>query len=162
MKWYDEQISVYEEELMKEFVESFGFNLKLNYDSCLANIPGMSNQSTKTITMNCIVADTYKRFLSVLFHELSHLIAGQNGHFNIYHNKIDMEPTKENLNKLRRTALKAEMFVDKKAKKLMKSYFPDVPYMKTGYKSKNGRAWLKTIIEALIKSKLNSKEIKNV
>lgn len=158
MKWYDDMISVYEETLMKEFIESFGFNLKLNYETCLPWVLGTSNQETKTITIHCLVANSYQKFLSVLFHEMSHLIAGQNGQFKVYHSRCKPELTTREIEILRKTALKAEIFVDKNAKELMKSFFPDIPYKGTDYKTKNGREWLRNRIETFIKSKVNLRE----
>ena len=80
---------------------------------------------------------------SMVFHELSHILCAREGLYKKYHT------THSNSRKfaiyMHRYGLRAERFVDKKAAKLMKQYFPDMEYV-ANYNTEEGvryyRKWL--------------------
>lgn len=67
-------------------------------------------------------------FLSAVFHEIQHVLNKRNKKFFIYHN-MNKVRTKKDIKRVIYTAVKAEKYTDKHAKKLLKKYFPDVKYI---------------------------------
>lgn len=102
------------------------------------NAGGYADIDKRRIFINYKELSNLKYFLGTLFHELAHIICSDECLYNNYHNK---EPkTLIEIKKFRRIALKAERFVDKKADKLMKQYYPIIPY-DYRYKTNEDKKW---------------------
>lgn len=84
-----------------------------------------------------------------LFHELCHIICAREGKFPLYHS-MNQAKTREHKLAIRRTGLRAEVYVDKMAEKLFNSYLPDLKYEKN-YRTWTHRAWHQAWLEAMFK-----------
>lgn len=76
-------------------------------------------------------------FLSAVFHEASHVFNYRDGKFEVYHNGRK-HMTLDEHKTLVRTALRAEVYTDHRAKKIMHKHYPKIPYL-GGYDGK----WLR-------------------
>lgn len=137
MEYCEEEIS-YTKELKKEIRDILKpFNVMVRfgkYANCGAHV------SSGTIYMS-----TDKRFVwtlstvwSSLFHELSHIMCFREGLYKKYHNLTDID--RQAVIYVRRYGLRAERFVDKKAKALMKQYYPKIPFW-SAYSEEEGVDW---------------------
>jgi hypothetical protein len=102
----------------------------------------------KFIAVNSSIPWDRAKFISAILHEVSHIIAAKTGVYKIYHSW----PVRvKNRAAFFRTALRAERYVDKYAKKMMKDLYPGVRY-KPSYFNKKDVIWfnkqLKEIKEA--------------
>lgn len=68
-----------------------------------------------------------QKFLSLVFHEASHVLAYRDGKFLDYH-AVSKRWTVKKLRSFVRTALRAELYTDWRAARLMKKHFPNIPY----------------------------------
>ena len=80
--------------------------------------------------------------ISQFFHEFSHIICARENLFPAYH-RTKLKMSKADKLAVLRTGLRAELFVDKMAKSISKSYFPGCPFTKA-YNTKMDRQKLQT------------------
>lgn len=79
--------------------------------------------------------NTIQYFLSVVFHEMLHVLNYRDYKYRAYHHcGNNTRTTKKLLKALIRTGWKAERYTDAEAKKLMKIYYPEIPFS-PGYPS---------------------------
>lgn len=82
---------------------------------------------------------TVQHFLSAVYHEIQHVLNYRNKKYLLYHTMNSIQ-TYEDIETVMRTAVKAEKYTDKYAKKLMKKDYPNIPYV--GY-DKDNIEWFK-------------------
>lgn len=134
-KFYDELITKDHEALtsVRAILRSYGIQYRVRWGSTVCSAHpswnghgfiylGFHRDSSK---------NTVRDFLSTVFHELAHIQAYQMGKYVHYHGPRPLEDVEVNILAIR-TAIRAEKYVDRLARKLMKIYFPDIPY-KIGY-----------------------------
>jgi predicted SprT family Zn-dependent metalloprotease len=81
--------------------------------------------------------------ISAFFHELAHIVAFRNNKFLEYHT-ARMKHTYNQKMKILKTAYRAERYVDKLGKNLMKKEFPKYKYTaQYSYSKKKHKKWLK-------------------
>jgi hypothetical protein len=68
-----------------------------------------------------------RKFLSLVFHECSHVLNSREGKFADYH-RASGRMTKKLLKALVRTGVRAEKYTDWRASRLMAKHFPNIPY----------------------------------
>ena len=83
-------------------------------------------------------------FWSLVFHELAHIWCWDNEKYITYH--ADSLSPKEMSKYIRRNGLKIEQYVDKIGERLMKDYFPDIPFMGC-YESAGDVRWYRTWVK---------------
>ena len=111
------------------------YNVKVFYSNSMNGFDGMSRYWKRSISLNCSL--NASTMLATFFHEIGHIHCWDNSIWQSYH--IDKSPSRLNNNeksKFIRTALKAERWVEKWAKKEMKKHFPHLKYVSSGYSSK--------------------------
>lgn len=94
---------------------------------------GTYSHKKRRISINNLISDPDEA-ISILFHEIGHLICHEKGLFWYYHNLSEFI-TIESFKKYKRTALRAERFVDKMGKTMAQKYLPDINYI-PGYQDK--------------------------
>lgn len=94
--------------------------------------------------------EDYQNIYSNFFHEMVHVLNYQEGYYPAYHNPKANLTKKQELMK-KRTALRAEMFTDKRAKMLMKSFFPK---LKFSYHYRNNKKSRKFLYDLLSNNKI--------
>lgn len=94
------------------------------------------------IEINLDIECTKNVFVSLVLHEISHIVAYRQGRFKKYH--ADNTITKSDIRALIRTAVRAEIYVDKQAEKLMKGLFPGMRFHRS-YRTKEEVAWFHEI-----------------
>lgn len=100
---------------------------------------------------------TVRKFLSISFHEAAHIFNLREGKFVRYHR--DDVNTAEDIRYFLKYWLRAELYTEWRAEKLMKQYFPDIPFQ-LSY-DKEGIAWYRRYIVAPLKLRLAELERKN-
>jgi len=83
--------------------------------------------------------NNYQLFISTIFHEIAHIKCYNEGLFIRYH----ISDKRKHLDYLRRYGLRAEMYVDKVANKLMKEH-SNMRFLGQ-YKQKYAREWYKNV-----------------
>lgn len=68
-----------------------------------------------------------QKFLSLVFHEASHVLAYRDGKFMGYHS-VSKRWTRTKYKTVIRLAVRAELYTDWRAKQLMKKHFPNIPF----------------------------------
>ena len=92
----------------------------------------------KLIEIDRRETSTIRSLWSIVFHELGHIYCYRHKLYKRYHH--DYSGSK-NFNKyIHRYGLRAERFVDKVGKKLMKTYLPDISYL-AGYLTQKDVEW---------------------
>ena len=86
-------------------------------------------------------------FVSTVLHEICHILAKRKGKYSVYHSPTDFVSMYE-YKVYKRTALKAELYVDKMAQKICKKLFPNVKYDKC-YRTKEHRQFLKNHLDTI-------------
>jgi hypothetical protein len=81
-------------------------------------------------------------FVSSLLHEICHIIASRQGKYEVYHK--DKTNNDKNKRIFLKTALSAELYVEKQAQYLMKMFFPGMRYVKS-YHKKEDIEWLNNV-----------------
>jgi len=143
-KWYERPINKIDMRRAKQFLNAFDIKVRFNKHSGWALKEGIVAiytsgwEGDKTTDVDRIGRLPLNEFWSCVFHEYCHILCGRKGIYKTYH--IDYDKP-ENLPTLRRQALQAELYVDKMAQKLMKSFFPDMRYVQS-YRNKYEREWL--------------------
>ncbi len=85
-------------------------------------------------------------FLSVVFHEMGHILSYRNGKYREYNRGLDTNKiTPKKFKIWASQALKAERLADKIGKQLMKKHFPKLNYM-ASYDGEGGKATINTLI----------------
>lgn len=90
---------------------------------------------------------TPQHLLNCFYHELGHQYCFVNGLFNVYHNRL--VNTAENRSTFKKTALKAERYVDKWAEKQFKLNFPQLHYH-CSYQNKKDVVFLQKHVETFL------------
>jgi hypothetical protein len=71
------------------------------------------------------------QLLSTAFHELGHLLAEELGKYKVFHKVYRSKNiSKKEAKTFVKIAVRAERYIDTLGEKLMKDYFPDIPYCK--------------------------------
>ncbi len=86
-------------------------------------------------------------FVSTVMHEICHILAKRNGKYSVYHSALEFVSMYE-YKIYKKTALNAELYVDKMAQKLCKKLFPKVRYDKS-YNTKKSRESLKKHLDTI-------------
>lgn len=86
----------------------------------------------------------YENIYSVFFHELVHILNYREGYFPAYHRP---KPTKMGRLMERRTALRAELFTDKRAKELMSYFFPKLKYSQHYKNNEKSKKFIHKILD---------------
>ena len=68
-----------------------------------------------------------QQIISTVFHELAHIVVFREGKYLDYHD-TSRDLTKKKAKALLKTGLKIERYVDKRAKELMRQFYPDIQY----------------------------------
>lgn len=100
------------------------YKVRIYFSKTLPNWVDGYSHGKNGITININKEKTQNQLFSTFFHELGHVYCKRNGIWKSYHN-----PKSSTINKVRRTALKAELWVDKWAINKMKEHFPDNEYV---------------------------------
>lgn len=113
-------------------------------------LPSATAQCRKSlIELNLFyLEDNKRKIISALFHELGHMHCYKNNIWYCYHHIRDIGYTKKNIRRFKKTAYRAESWVDLWAEKEMKKYYPKFKY-KHGYLpgNKNAIKWLNKYYE---------------
>lgn len=89
--------------------------------------------------------DTIQDFLSAVMHEVAHVLNFRNKKYIKYHNAgKNVRITKQRIKDYKRLGIRAEVYTDSVAKKLMRKHFPEIPY-RAGY-TKTNRKWYKAFV----------------
>ena len=120
----------------KKFLAGFSIKTRFNQSSGWAS----RHQVVAIFTGTKEDPASVSEFWSCVFHELTHILCGREGKYEVYHLKYHLE-SKKIRNILRRTALRAELYVDKRAEKTMKMMFPDMKYHQS-YRTQSEIDWL--------------------
>ena len=138
--WYKRKTKPQDIENIKKFCkEEFGARVRLTLyggSSCIC--------SERLIELDRKEIETVQELYSMTFHELAHLYCYDNDLYYIFHN--DSLPDKEMKKYMKKMGVRAEKFVDKKGKELMKKFFPKIPFV-GAYDDPKNVVWLKKWIE---------------
>lgn len=104
---------------------------------------GYASSHAKKIT----IASNSPHILSIFFHELGHIVAAATGKWPAYHDPL-VPSNKKKFLALARTALRAELWVDKWGEREFKKLFPHLPYIQC-YRDANDRALLDEHVESI-------------
>lgn len=113
-------------------------------------------QSRKNIDASFIVnlnrIDIYAKNLSIIefltsvFHELGHFYSYKNNKYEYYYSE-KLRRTKKQIRHYKAIALKAEKYCDMIGYGLMKTYYPNIPYMAVYYNKDVVADWKKTVLQ---------------
>ncbi len=132
--------------LLQELASEYG--IKIRFTESL-NGDGEARFWNNSISIN--TKQSPRGMLSTFFHEAGHIYCWNNSLWRSYHiNKSVETLTKQEKENYLKTALRAERWVDKWAKKEMSLHFPDIKYM-DGYLSKIDGENLKKDIRKMFK-----------
>lgn len=122
------------------------YNVQVNFR--VKRFSGLAYEDTSTVSIN--TNRTEDKFFSALFHEIGHIHCFRNGIFPAYHytGMLTLEIAKE----FKKTAFKAECWVDKWAKKEMEKKLPLSVYeISYDLKTKKGKEFLDKYYQAWYK-----------
>lgn len=77
--------------------------------------------------IKCVQPISIQKFLSLSFHEASHILNAREGKFKEYHT-MSRRLTRQVLKDWIRTGVRAEKYTDWRASQLLKKHFPGIPY----------------------------------
>lgn len=86
----------------------------------------------------------YTNVYSVFFHELVHILNYREGYYPAYHRP---KATKHGRIMEKRTALRAELFTDKRAKELMSHFFPKMKYSHHYKNNEKSRKFIHNVLD---------------
>lgn len=99
------------------------YKVKVNFSKKLPDwVDGLSHKKNG-FTVSIKGNKTQEQIVSTFFHELGHVYCKRNKIWNAYH-----QPHDHSKQRVRRTALKAELWIDRWAIKEMNKWFPDLKY----------------------------------
>lgn len=101
--------------------------------------------STGRVLLNKSLYKSPTLMMSILFHELGHHYCHANNKFPVYHKRPNTL-TPSIIRKIKSTALRAELYVDKWGKNEFHRWYPKVKYSQS-YTSKRDREWLKDFLD---------------
>lgn len=134
MKFYERKTQKKHRDQVREFLKQFNVRvhyIKKGWSSVLVD--------ERLMEIDYREARTIQELWSIMFHELSHIYCYENNlYYKFHHQEFDSEQ-EENLY-MHRYGLRAERFVDKKAKWLMSLYLPDIPF-KSAYDDEDAVKW---------------------
>ena len=138
MKFYEEKIEI-TKELKKEIRNVLKiFNVRIHFIDAPHSSADMKNNLIHLSKNN---ENTLQDTWSCVFHELCHILCHRQGLYKKYHHYTGYENNyRQFALYMRKYGLRAERFVDKKAKALMKIYFPDIPFY-AAYSQEYGVKW---------------------
>jgi hypothetical protein len=147
MQWYQQKPIKRDEQIIRDFARSL---LKVNRIFFAKHDIGCRgychyNHKTNWISITlCLKHNTDRRKLySTLMHELAHIICFQQGIYPAYHIRRSFRKmSQKDKIALRRTALRAELYVDSMGERMFRTFFPNVQYDR-GYNSKESREFLR-------------------
>jgi len=129
---------------MRAFLRDFGVSMQLT---------PYGNSSEAHIAAESVIIerDTLVNMWCNVFHELCHIICAREGIFPLYHSMgYPHLMTKAHKLAVRRTGLRAEVYVDKMAEKIFQAYFPDLTYNQS-YRTWQHKAWHQAWLEEVFK-----------
>lgn len=131
-KFYEESIWMKHEALtaVRAIYRSYGLRFRIRWDRHSSFSKSCDGYIQLGLGMPYEI-DTVQSFLSKAFHELAHVYCFEHGKYMNYHANRPFSDVQRNILAIK-TAIRAEKYADKVAQKLMKSYFPEIPYKK-GY-----------------------------
>ena len=132
MKFYQESIHADHEALtaVRAIYRWYGVKFRLRWDSHESH----SSPSDGEIQIGLVDRGgdpmTVQEVLSAALHELSHVFAYQSGKYIHYHSRHPFSDVRGNILAIK-TAVRAEHYVDREAKKMMEIFFPGIPHKKS-------------------------------
>ena len=127
-------------DLAKEICDELGIKYKTVPKSLCSTV----NKKYTVIFIGTKEITTDSQFMSVVLHEISHIICYRTGKYKNFHHTytyMDNIPT-NTLKTIIRTALRAERYVEKQASKLMKQKCPELKYINS-YDNEEIVSWWK-------------------
>lgn len=85
---------------------------------------------------------TLQEFLSVVFHEVAHILCAREGRFETYLRSESERMSQARFNVWARQILPAERYADRLGAKLMARYFPEIPFL-PAYDGERGENFVK-------------------
>lgn len=76
--------------------------------------------------------------ISVIMHEISHVMSRRQGKYEVFHHLSDKKWTRKDFITYKRVAMLAELYVDNRAERLTKTYFPTIVYRRS-YRTREER-----------------------
>lgn len=141
-KWYNRRITDKDLKYCRDFLNTFNVRCRFNkYMGCLDDKNNVAIYTHKDKNTKI----TLREFWSTIFHEFCHILCAREGVYKIYHLEFRDNKNKRINRAIRRCALRAELYVDKRAEKLMKIFLPDIPF-KRAYRTKEDQEYLKEYI----------------
>lgn len=137
MKWYNKSISSKDLKKAKEICTLLGIKVIFKADEkwCgsapLDNIVQIDPYDTGEDNDDVMLYNNIRNFWSSVMHEITHILLYRRGLYTTYHScsiKRAQFWTDKQLSIVRRTGLKAERMAEKEAAKLLKWFFPGIPY----------------------------------
>jgi hypothetical protein len=139
--WYNEVPTEQDYNDVNEFLDIFDITMRFESQGfCSVNC----ETATITICVNSI--HTLRKLWSMVFHEMCHIQCHRDGLYDKYHKAVGFTTRKQYKQYVRRYGLRAERFVDKKAKKMQSIYLPDIPYV-SGYDEPDAEEWYRNWVE---------------
>lgn len=137
MQFYDKKIKVDRpvKKEIRELLKTFDVKVKFGHYA-YSSVSIRNNRISLSTNKNHHL--TLQTVWSSVFHELSHILCFREGLYERYHNWDEND--RQSVIYVRRYGLRAERFVDKKAKALMKIHLPDIPFW-SGYQEERAKAW---------------------
>ena len=132
-KFYEKKIDKQCKEQVRYFLKTFGVRVRFVKKGWCSAIVGEN-----LIEIDLRETYTVQKMWSCVLHELGHIYCYQNNLYEIYH-KENISP-KKFAKYIRRYGLRAERYVDKVGERLMKDYFPDIPFIGC-YSSEDSVKW---------------------
>lgn len=130
---------------IKNFYKGYNIKIKVYKDYKNAS-GGYADVFNRIVGINRKVLkrdDVY--VLHLIFHELSHILGYDHSKYRNYYLLLKdyKNLSKKSIKKLRRIALKVELYTDKMAHRFIKTLYPGFP-LDLGYKDPKKREWYKT------------------
>lgn len=97
------------------------YKVKVYYSKNLKWAQGLAHKNSFTVSL---YNTNPERLISTFFHELGHIDCKRNGKWKVFHTN-----DRTQIQKFRRTAFKAELWIDKWAEKEMKKWKPNMNYV---------------------------------
>jgi len=136
--FYDKKPSKHFKRDVREFLKQFDVRVHFKQSGSCSAI------EDKLIELDVRELGTVQALWSCVFHELAHIYCWRNNLFEIYHKET--LPPKKFAKYIRRNGVRIEKHVDKIGERLMKDYFPDIPFMGC-YESAGDVRWYRTWVK---------------
>lgn len=113
------------------------FNVKYRFIIDKRSRPSYADCRVNRIVVNIPEYYSADQFLGTVFHEISHIL--------LYRKNVYKKYCLGNMYQVRKIGLLAEIYTDKYAEKLFKTYYPKRKYRRA-YRTKRDRTWYKNYI----------------